>query len=276
MSVLDLINKVGAQVNPFDGGKTWSYPAGSAPVRPLPLYSASQQSDEMPAGFENKPNLRPLPTSPGVARSIQTAADNVLNTTGHVYGLTSDFIKQLRNTNPTVLGRGIDAHGALGVGGQASGAYNPIDNNIQLGQLDGLMPDANTLAHEGLHSTWQNNQNVHSQFSQAYKQSLNPDLAQYLDSRLHDYAVYQGPQTLNNFDTLTPAVQTEVHSYIPEYYANSEDGSQMPGPLSNYYSQYFNSNQPAQYDGIRDSIMRKAGLYKKYYPNSHRGGDRGA
>jgi hypothetical protein len=65
--------------------------------------------------------------------------------------------------------------------------------------------------------------------------------ADYINSGLNNkqlYPSYSGLQSLNNLSALPDDIQTEVHSYLPNYYAAKHQV--MPANLAQYYGQYFN------------------------------------
>jgi hypothetical protein len=119
------------------------------------------------------------------------------------------------------------------------------------------------VTHEGLHAQWaQSNNADKDKFYHAYNQAIqqNPALGSYLSSRLRNYKQAPGfgkPLQLdeggvplpnpayNNIGNLSPTVQNEVHSYIPEFYVGSKQP--IPKPLAQYYSQYFNTNKAEPY-----------------------------
>lgn len=162
----------------------------------------------------------------------------VVRTAEKQYGFTPSFRAIVNSGNPS-LTKGFSDTSALKSGIQSSAEYipnNPV-NSIQLNQNTGFNLD--TLLHEALHREWALKPNDRNKFVAAYTKSAPPILKNYLASRLAGYKDFSGRASLNDFGTLSPSIQNEVHSYIPEFY-HTNPNIALDGPLANYYSQFYN------------------------------------
>lgn len=229
----------------------------------------------------------------------QSKGGSLVNSANSQYGFTPQFMQTVRRTSPQLVSGSLDAKGGLSGGAQAGGLYQPqssLNNAINITSSYGSTPTVpkapldmssfsrmpkpppppppqrqvpasslkETMLHEGLHAAWQTQPQTRQQFQKAYSQSLTPDLKDYLAYRLQNYKVFQNnPNLLDNISKAPRSVQTEVHSYIPEYYDMT--AQQMPPALQKHYSQFYNTQSPVQRRAETQSIGR---LMPRLFPDN--------
>lgn len=179
----------------------------------------------------------------------ESAGNRLINDTSNYYGVTPAFKRVLDQQNPTYGTAPIDSGGGLKAGNAADGMYenrggrSPWDvSGIQVGRVAGN--DARqTMLHEGLHAQWENDPSIRDKFINTYNASATPDLRSYLVKRLSDYSGWDQVPTdaLMNLGHLSPQLQTEVHSYLPEYF---DRGGEEPAGFQDYYSQFYKRRLP--------------------------------
>lgn len=271
-----LLGGVSRQVNPFDNGATWSSPRPQVtpprprnrpPSRAIPLNATFTEPVQQSGNFMHinqrvaNPNIPLQPTiNDGLRRG-----NRLLGTTAQVYRATPAFEDIIRKTKPLNVGGARNSYG-LSKGAQAAGTYNPRnerrDGRIWVADRPNKEP---VLHHEGLHAVWDNlSPKEQSEYIGLLERVTPPNtlrpaqipfkpraqgLRAYLDSRTSSYKGKTG--SAENFLSLNPDIQNEVHSYVPEYYENF--GGQMPAELAAYYSRYY---RPGEYRKRQQFIQK--------------------
>jgi hypothetical protein len=250
---------VARQVNPFDGGKTYSNPA-PAPRPAQTFQPAPMQKINLANGGRIDQQFVP--------QSQAMAGNELRMRTQSQLGWTPKFTENVFNANPFV------AKAPKGVF-QASGYFlgNKKPNQISVHPRAAESYEGeDTLTHEGLHRVWETNQQERHRFAEAYNRSATPELREYLKMRSGGYSnsgLGSGIDRadFSRFETLPHDVQDEVHSHVPGYYSQLQpinahrnprayktmqdigiisrtqrqgDIPRMPDDLANYYKQYFN------------------------------------
>jgi hypothetical protein len=189
----------------------------------------------------------------------ESRGNNLINRTDTRYGLTPSFKSAIGDTNPYVDGNLRDAEGLQE--SKAAGLYFPkadySNNNSRMWATDKNRGDApRVMLHEGLHASFDSkDDNQRQQFLKLLQSSLPADeQVNYEDGSTGARGprswlagrteAYKSKQDLGDFLKLNPSMATEIHSYVPEYYEVT--GQSMPQQLSNYYSQYYDTNRPQQ------------------------------
>lgn len=220
----------------------------------------------------------------GVAQAVnpfdaESRGNNLINQANQQYHFTPSFYNTLNHANPIVP---TNLQPTNLMGADAAGYNQATDPSVQNAITIQQNPPGisskslatsaknETLLHEGLHSVWQNlSPQQRNSFIKTAQQSLPSSLSDtptggnwtepvraYLQSDLSHYPGYP-KNGISNIQSLSPDIQNEVHSYIPEYY--KELNQPMPAPLKQYYSQYYGAPQPAQQNGVLDSLKRLLG-----------------
>lgn len=232
-----------AQVNPLDGGKTFSDYAGETPH--VKAYNTLQRANTGIREF-----LNPFDS--------ESKGNKLVNDTARRYGATEEFKNTIGETNPYVSG-GLQKSDGLTEESNAAGWYKPyIGPNKQLNSRMWMSEKLGNNAedvmhHEGLHASWDKSPNEdrmkYLDMIQANLEQVSdkPTVRGWLTSRVDGYKANDG--NLQDFRTMDPRMQTEIHSYIPEYYAKF--GETMPDELASYYSKFYDTNRPKQrYDTV--------------------------
>jgi hypothetical protein len=171
--------------------------------------------------------------SPEQMRQAQPA----INQTVKQLALTPQFANLLQNSHPAVTPP------TPGAGGDFSSRIFGM-NQIRVSPQAMAQPNfiqAELLRHEALHNAWDSMPNQRTKFIKAYNSSATPDLKAYLAARLSN-PLYPGQHNVNNLSFVDDGTtQTEIHSYIPEFYTSNN--IPMPPALQAYYSQFFNPNR---------------------------------
>ena len=323
-----------AQVNPFDGGKTWS--SVTKPQAPISQANSQWENNSismkqpklhgisMGSGMGQRTMNTPLqgagsaPTPRGVgdtsfsveSSGVQNLYSNpafgslrkagpqfpqsiesplnvaakregqqLVDTTAPAHKYTRNFRNLLKNSNPQ-LRLSIEANSEIN-GHEPAGTwereirqtfkdgsqyYRP--ERLSVHKDNGRQGGKATLTHEGLHAAWDKTPVARQQFPGVYDQVANdPRIQAYLESRLDGYQSFQkagGKKSLSNFRTLPESVQTEIHSYLPEYIAQPTRvpfaTPALPQNMRNYYSNHFNL------DGMANDMMLDRESWREIAP----------
>lgn len=171
------------------------------------------------------------------------------------YQFTPQFSDTVNKGMPSLV-PGFGQNGNLRRGVMTAAQFDS-SNRVNQIQLSSRMSNPSSLVHEGLHRQFKLSPNSDKdKFFQAYNKALsnpkNESLSLYLASRLSGYkqAPSGNPKLTRgyykNIGNLSPDIQNEVHSFIPEIYAYSR--RPMPAELAKYYSRYFNPEGLMRYN----------------------------
>jgi hypothetical protein len=303
-------NGILAQVNPFDGGKTWSNPQGASPQpqmqpgtgpgiykppavynQPVPEFAppVKQAPTYLPDSFKGfskglddvsfkvgqaQNNLRQAAGRgiTGLVEAInpydnESKGNQLIDSTVSTYGVTPELKRAMDNTNPYVVDPNtLDSRG-LTNNRAAAGTYTlrrPGDNlqsRLSVTNSTGAMDKKSIMFHEGLHAAYDTSpQQDREKFLDIIQRVIpqgvvtpplrKNDTRSWLEQRV---AGYRDPNhDMSDFKALSPGMQTEVHSYLPEYYENY--GRPMPAELSQYYSKYYTPGRMMQRDRMVNEI----------------------
>jgi hypothetical protein len=187
----------------------------------------------------------------------ESQADALLNQASAKYRFTNDFKNRVHKANPII---GDSSHGNARADIDIAGSRTGDDlHRILISRK--ATNQAETLRHEGLHDVYPTlRESQRSTFLDLVNRAAKdretiwnaPDanktqtvkqlgLRSFLDSKLRNYQSANGQFT--DARQLPVDLQSEAHSYIPEYFETS--GAQMPDYLANYYANYYDTGGKA-------------------------------
>lgn len=296
------------QINPFDGGATFNKPTpvqsfnniirpaqpivanqrqsqnlGAAMTRNSPMFNGNRAPGSFigatPLSVESSNptmtlNPNSTPKSQAIFAPMNSQTQQVVDKASKIYGFTPQFKALLNVAQPQVQGStSLNGGSSLKSGAKAAGLYftghtGDYTNSQALQLAKGYGSQPNVVAHEGLHAVYNDVPGTDQAFQKAYQQGVTPEITNYLNRRLANYAGYKGQQSLSDIRKVSPSIRTEVHSYLSEYPDAAE--TPLPSALNNYYSRYLNPNQaPANY-GNRWNKMQIANQVKSQLGEVHR------
>lgn len=272
MGVLDLINRATAQINPFDGGATWSNPKR----KPEPVRSEVQAPPQNIVERVHSAAVRAAEAiHPWDAESRGT---NLVNATDRAYGLTDKLKNTFKRERPVVTYNSLNKNAILNNNAEVAGLNTavPIPHSIWVkgdkGRSYTHLPHRQTMLHEGLHGALEEGDELEAhdnfnRFLEAAKATDSKRRRMWLNSRLRDYPAMQGVDFLDaGYDTLPYSLQNEIHAYLPEYYdLPSNEKTRMPDALANYYSQYYDQRKVESRHNAADEISKLLYMNKRRY-----------
>jgi hypothetical protein len=209
-------------------------------------------------------NPREIANRP-LAKAVFAPADkntqDKVDQASQIFGFMPKFKEIINAAQPQVppnSENGLDSGGGL-KNVPAAGLYYPgratnYTNNQAIKLASPAANDPSVVTHEALHAAWQQEPDTRTQFAKAFNTSVSPKIKEYLDLRLRNYTDYKGKKSLDNFNKLSPSIQTEVHSYLsefpffhsgsPSFHGPSASSKREPLPsaLQKYYNQYINTS----------------------------------
>jgi hypothetical protein len=215
----------------------------------------------------------------------ESRGNNLINSADAEYGFSPSFKTLLGKENPVYSKNPISTGGSnASQGSNVSGINTPRARRSPFDVSGITIRDfasgprydpENTVLHEGLHSAYQNMpdqaRNDYANIVNKYLSAATPrrvyedgsigqapDLSKWLAQRTGGYkGAVGGVNDIRQLGNL----QTEAHSYLPEYYQKYH--LPMPQDLSSYYSQYYDPSRPAQVEeaarGIQQTLPRIMG-----------------
>lgn len=188
----------------------------------------------------------------------ESKGNNLINSANQKYHFTPQMKQYLDKTNPYVgTNENNDpAHQQNTV----NGYYNPkagySNINSRLRVVNNRPDQQNTLLHEGLHAAWDEDPQARQDFISAYNKDATPEARTYLLQRMGDYEGFkdQPSDSLMNLSKMSPNLQTEVHSYLSEFY--NQAPRVTPPNLKQYYSRYYGAPVPAPDTSILSRLKR--------------------
>jgi hypothetical protein len=204
----------------------------------------------------------------------ESRGDALLNQTASKFGFTPQFKQQLYKANPQVINQKIESKA---IDDTAQAAAYQQDNKLHRIVLDGTDNSSSMptyLLHEGLHDVYSSLKpetisNFNQLVNRAYNDSPRIDkrndpratgvvyresLKDYLNGKLSSYKDNIG---IDDVSRAPASIQNEIHSYIPDYYGQSNEG--MPSYLRDYYANYYNTGGKAAPIQRKSNIERLLG-----------------
>jgi len=197
----------------------------------------------------------------------ESKGNQLIDSTVSAYGITPELKGAMDNTNPYVVDPNVLDSRGLSNNSTALGTYisrRPGDNlqsRLNVADSTSTLGKKSVMFHEGLHAAYdtapqQDREKFLDIIQRAIPQgAVTPPLRKdntrsWLAQRVSGYR--DANHNMSDFKALSPSMQTEVHSYLPEYYENM--GVAMPKELSQYYSKYYTPGRMMQRDRIANEI----------------------
>jgi hypothetical protein len=194
----------------------------------------------------------------------QSRGAAMIDTTARQYGITPAFKQLLASQNPSAVTGSLGGSNALEQGHTQAANYKPVAHFDPLHRISVSTQNRNqnsnnrSLLHEGLHAAWDTQPQKKAEFIKAYNAGATPTMRAYLINRTEGYKTAIGQATAGGYLDLnkaTPELQTEIHSYVPEYLEKYGNPAEVPA-LSQYYSQFYDVNRPRAYKQEVNTVKR--------------------